>query len=142
MRRSAAVRTSDSLVAAMRRRTRRHSGVSAFVGSLWLAWASMIASRASPFSFGLVWTKEWRARRSKRANGVGETFRTESVIRRMEVAPGAIGAALTSFGGYLDCFNSVDRDNGRAAEICPGVGEILLKYARNRCSVAFAALRG
>lgn len=48
-------------------------------------------SRASPFSFGFVWMNEWRARRSSKANGVGDTFRTERVIRRIDVAPGAIG---------------------------------------------------
>jgi len=69
--------------------------VRALVGSEWMEWASIIASRASPRSAGLVWTKEWRARRSRRAKGVGETLRTVKVIRRIEVAPGAMGVEVT-----------------------------------------------
>jgi len=90
-----------------------------------LACASISASRASPFSSGLVWTKEWRARRSRRAKGVGETVRTERVMRRIEVAPGAMGVAAIGFGGYFVCFRRVDSESGRAAEIWPGWGEIL-----------------
>jgi hypothetical protein len=43
--------------------------------------------------------KEWRATRSRRAKGVGETLRTERVIRRIEVAPGAMGEWVAGLGG-------------------------------------------
>lgn len=58
---------------------------------------------------------------------MGEMFRTERVIRRIDVAPGAMGVDAARLGGYDVCERSVDNDNGRAAEICPGVGAILLK---------------
>lgn len=46
-------------------------------------------------------------------------------MRRMEVAPGAMGVAAIGFGGYFVCLRRVDSESGRAAEIWPGWGEIL-----------------
>ena len=61
-------------------------------------------------------------------------WRTSKVIRRREVTPTAV------VGGYFVWARRVDKDSGSADETCPGAGAILRKYARNKCSVAFAAL--
>ena len=48
-------------------------------------------------------------------------------MRRIDVAPGAIGVTVTGLGGYAVCFSNPDKDSGSAAEICPGVGAMLRK---------------